>query len=192
MEIGRTLYVTRRDEWRAWLEQHHDNESEIWLVFYRKDTGQPSLPYEDSIQEALCFGWIDSTAKKIDGERHALRFTPRKDNANWSHPNKKRLYKLLREGSVTPAGLAKVDPAVLREMETFDPHSKEPEPPLPDGFEQALRANPPAWENFENMAPTYRRQFIGWITQAKREETRSKRIIKAIELLLANKNLTQM
>jgi uncharacterized protein YdeI (YjbR/CyaY-like superfamily) len=81
---------------------------------------------------------------------------------------------------------------VLREMETFDPQSEEPEPPLPDDFEQALRANPPAWENFENLAPSYRRQFIGWISQAKREETKSKRLHKAVELLLANKNLTQM
>jgi uncharacterized protein YdeI (YjbR/CyaY-like superfamily) len=192
MEIGKTLYVTRRDEWRAWLEQHHTTESEIWLVFYRKDAGQPSLPYEDSIQEALCFGWIDSTAKKIDDDRHALRYTPRKDIANWSHANKKRLHYLLRKGKMTPSGLAKVDAMVLREMETFDPQSEEPEPPLPDDFEQALRANPPAWENFENLAPSYRRQFIGWISQAKREETKSKRLHKAVELLLANKNLTQM
>jgi uncharacterized protein YdeI (YjbR/CyaY-like superfamily) len=192
MEIGKTLYVTRREDWRAWLEQHHATESDIWLVFYRKETGQPSLPYDDAIEEALCFGWIDGIAKKVDAERHTLRFTPRKNTTNWSHPNKKRLHRLLQEGKMTPAGLARVDPAVLKEMENFNPDSEPEEPPLPDGLLEALQTQPPALANFENMAPSYRRQFIGWISQAKREETRQKRIEKSVELLLANKNLTQI
>jgi uncharacterized protein YdeI (YjbR/CyaY-like superfamily) len=108
MDISKTLYVTNRDEWRAWLEENHATEPEIWLVYYKKHTSQPTIPYEDAVEEALCFGWIDSTAKRIDDEKYAQRFTPRKDHKNWSEPNKQRVRKLIQAGRMTPAGLARI------------------------------------------------------------------------------------
>jgi uncharacterized protein YdeI (YjbR/CyaY-like superfamily) len=192
LEITKTLYVTSRADWRAWLAKHHTVEKEIWLIMYRKDTGQPSIPYDHAVEEALCYGWIDGLVKKMDEARYAQRFTPRKNTTNWSDVNKKRLHDLLQAGKMTPSGMAKIDPAVLQELENFNPEQKSQEPPIPEAFGEALKGQPAAWKNFESMAPSYRRQFIGWIADAKREETRTRRIQKAIELLLANKNLTQM
>jgi uncharacterized protein YdeI (YjbR/CyaY-like superfamily) len=192
LKITQTLYVTNREDWRTWLAQHHAHESEIWLILYKKETGQPSIPYDDAVEEALCFGWIDSIIQKIDDEKYAQKYTPRKNNAKWSDSNKKRLKKLLNSGKMTPAGMAKIDAGVLQELENYDPDKKPKELPVPPFFEAALQEHPAAWENFKNLAPTYRRQFIGWVSEAKREETRAKRIQKSIDLLLANKNLTQM
>ena len=100
------LYVTTRDEWRAWLAEHHDTEREVWLVSYKKHTGRPQIPYDDAVEEALCFGWIDSLVKTIDDERFAQKFSPRKGKSNWSESNKRRVRKLVREGRMTEAGLA--------------------------------------------------------------------------------------
>lgn len=108
MEIGKTLYVTQRDEWRRWLEEHHDKEPEIWLVSYRKDSGKPSIPYDEAVEEALCFGWIDSTVKKLDEDARAQRFSPRKPKSNWSDSNLERVRRLMAQGKMAPAGLAAV------------------------------------------------------------------------------------
>jgi uncharacterized protein YdeI (YjbR/CyaY-like superfamily) len=191
VKITQTLYLTNRDDWRAWLSQHHASEREIWLISYRKHTGKPSLPYDDAVEEALCFGWIDSIRKKIDDEKYAQLYTPRKSTTNWSALNKNRLRKLFKAGKMTPAGTAKIDAAVLEEIKKPAVPELEPQS-VPEYLEQALQKHPTAWENFNNLAPTYRRQFIGWISEAKKEETRQKRLQKSIELLSENKNLTQM
>lgn len=106
MKVGKTLYVTNREKWREWLEKFHHKEKEIWLVFYRKDSGKVSIHYNDAVEEALCFGWIDSIEKGIDHERIAQRFTPRKSKSQWSETNKERVRRLIKEGKMTPAGLA--------------------------------------------------------------------------------------
>lgn len=106
MNITKTLYAKDRTQWRRWLEKNHDKEKEIWLVFYRKDSGKVSISYNDAVEEALCFGWIDSIEKGIDGERFAQRFTPRKPKSKWSETNKERVKKLIKEGKMTKAGLA--------------------------------------------------------------------------------------
>lgn len=106
--ITKTLYVKNRNEWRKWLEKHHNKEPEIWLIYYRKATGKPSIPYNDAVEEALCFGWIDSLEKGIDEERFAQRFTPRKTNSPWSQTNKERVQRLIKLGKMTSAGLAKI------------------------------------------------------------------------------------
>lgn len=106
MDIGKTLYVTNRVEWRKWLAKNHNNEHEIWLIYYRKDTGKPRIDYNDAVEEALCFGWIDSIEKRIDEEKFAQRFTPRRPNSNWSESNRKRMGKLIKQGKVTPFGLS--------------------------------------------------------------------------------------
>jgi uncharacterized protein YdeI (YjbR/CyaY-like superfamily) len=103
-----TLHVTTRNEWRAWLAEHHDTEKEVWLISYKKHTGRPQIPYDEAVEEALCFGWIDSLVKTIDEERFAQKFTPRKMKNNWSESNKRRVKKLVREGRMTQAGLSKI------------------------------------------------------------------------------------
>jgi len=92
MKITKTLYVTTRDEWRSWLEKNHKSEKEIWLIYYKKHTGKPRIPYDDAVEEALCFGWIDSIIKRIDEKKYAQKFSPRKQNSVWSDLNKKRDY----------------------------------------------------------------------------------------------------
>jgi uncharacterized protein YdeI (YjbR/CyaY-like superfamily) len=189
MKIRKTLYVTNRDDWRAWLEKNHETEKEVWLVYYKKHTNRPRIPYDDAVEEALCFGWIDSIVQKIDDERYAQKFTPRKNSSKWSELNKRRVRKLLREGKMTPAGLAKIGDGVLEAGEGSKSESKTKGLIIPESLEESLRANGKAWENFNRLAPSYRRQYIGWITSAKKEETRNKRIREAVELLARNEKL---
>jgi uncharacterized protein YdeI (YjbR/CyaY-like superfamily) len=120
----KTLYVTDREAWRKWLVDHHADAAEVWLLCYKKHTGRPSLPYEDSVEEALCFGWIDSLVKRIDDEAYAQKFSPRKSKSSWTEQNIQRVQKLIDEGLMTPAGLAKIDAALLRNTRK----SKAPKP----------------------------------------------------------------
>jgi uncharacterized protein YdeI (YjbR/CyaY-like superfamily) len=110
MKVGTTLYVINRKDWRVWLEKHHTSEKEIWLISYRKNSGKQTIPYETAVEEALCFGWIDSIEKGIDHERFAQRFTPRKPKSNWSDSNKERVKRLIKKGKMTEAGFAKLLP----------------------------------------------------------------------------------
>lgn len=105
MQIGKTLYVTSRKSWRAWLVKNHMKKKEIWLVYYRKHTGRPSIPYDVAVEEALCYGWIDSTAKKIDDRRYAQRFTPRRPGSNLSDINRARIKGLIGKGKMRRVGL---------------------------------------------------------------------------------------
>jgi uncharacterized protein YdeI (YjbR/CyaY-like superfamily) len=189
MKISKTLYVTNRDDWRAWLKKHHETEKEVWLIYYKKHTNQPRIPYDDAVEEALCFGWIDSIVKKIDDERYAQKFTPRQSSSRWSETNKRRVRKLLKEGKMTRAGMVKIGEGVLEAGEGSKSARKTKELVIPFYLSEALRANKMAWENFNNLAPSYRRQYVGWIATAKKEETRKKRIREALELLARNEKL---
>ena len=179
------LYVEDRKAWRAWLERHHAAATEIWLVYYKKGTGRQSILYEDSVEEALCFGWIDSLIRKLDEERYARKFTPRTDTTKWSESNKRRVEKLIREGRMTPAGLASLGdlgagsplPASKRDWE------------MPAELTQALAGNGTARHNFEKLAPSHRRQYVGWIASAKKPETRLRRAAEAMALLERNEKL---
>lgn len=106
MEIGETLYVTTREEFREWLEQNHRSKREIWLIRYKKATRKPSLNYVESVEEAICFGWIDNLEKSMDAERYVLRFSPRRAKSNWTETNKERAVKMISEGKMTEAGYA--------------------------------------------------------------------------------------
>jgi uncharacterized protein YdeI (YjbR/CyaY-like superfamily) len=187
MRISKMLYVTSRGEWRAWLVDHHAAETEVWLVYYKKHTGQPRIPYDDAVEEALCFGWIDSIVKRIDGEKFAQKFTPRQDCTRWSALNRRRVRKLIQEGRMTEAGLAKIDLTALGEEPQAKP--RKDKLVIPGFVRLALMAKRKAWENFQNLAPSYRRHYIGWITNAKKEETRERRLREAIRLLAQNKRL---
>jgi uncharacterized protein YdeI (YjbR/CyaY-like superfamily) len=114
MEIGETLYVTTREQFRGWLEKNHSSRQEIWLIQYKKASGKPSLNYVEAVEEALCFGWIDGTQKSMDEERYALRFSPRRQKSNWTETNKERARKMIDEGKMTAAGFAAL-PADLKD-----------------------------------------------------------------------------
>ena len=108
MEIGETLYVTDRDDFRKWLEKNHKSKKEIWLIKYKKATRKPSLDYVEAVEEAICFGWIDGLEKGMDAERYALRFSPRRRKSNWTETNKERARKMIAEGKMTESGLATI------------------------------------------------------------------------------------
>ena len=176
------LYVTDRDQWRDWLSEHHAAEAGIWLVFYKKATSRPTIEYEAAVEEALCFGWIDSIIKRIDAEKYVRKFTPRKEKSNWSALNRKRVAKMLKAGRMTEAGLSRIKAAKKNGMWNRDgktPRSLE----MPSEFVEALAGNEKAKEHFEMLAPTYRRHYLGWIASAKRPETRRRRIDESIVAL---------
>lgn len=186
MEMQRTLYVTNRADWRKWLRANHRSETEVWLIFYKKHSGKPRIPYDDAVEEALCFGWIDSIVKRIDDDKYAQKFTPRKDPNKWSDSNKSRVKKLIKEGRMTQAGLDKIGQGALAEGRGS---SQAKEIPVPRYFTDALKANKKSWENFNKLAPSYRRQYVAWVTEAKREDTRAKRLKETVALLKQNKKL---
>jgi uncharacterized protein YdeI (YjbR/CyaY-like superfamily) len=186
MEITKTTYAANRTEWRAWLEQHHATETEVWLVYTKKGCGKPSATYLESLEEALCYGWIDSLIQKIDDEKYARKFNPRRAGSKWSDLNKHLVAKLIKEGRMTGAGLATVD-FTLPEADA--PRPKRPELPLPDWLKAGLMISSKAWENFNNLPPSHRREYIGWIADAKKEETRQRRIREAIEKLEKDERL---
>jgi uncharacterized protein YdeI (YjbR/CyaY-like superfamily) len=182
------LYVTNRDEWREWLYENHATKAGIWLVFYKKETSMPTIAYEAAVEEALCFGWIDSIIKKIDAARYARKFTSRTDKSKWSQLNKKRADKMIKQGKMTRIGLAKI-----KEAKKTGLWAKDPRPQIlldvPPVFAKALARNKKAKENFGKLAPSYRKHYIGWITVAKRLETKKRRIDESIALLEKGKKL---
>ncbi len=187
MKIENTLYVTNRNSWRDWLREHHESENEVWLIFYKKHTGRPRIDYVDAVEEALCFGWIDSIVQKMDDERYAQKFTPRRSNSKWSELNIGRVKRLIKEGKMTPAGLEKFEIALKESGES--PTLPMSELSLSDDLLNKLKDNPIAWENFKKLPPSHRRNYTGWIMSAKREDTRRRRLSEAIALLSQNKKL---
>jgi uncharacterized protein YdeI (YjbR/CyaY-like superfamily) len=182
------LYVKTRAEWREWLRRHHDTSPGIWLVFYKKHTGKPSLPYDDAVEEAVCFGWIDSIIKKIDEEKYARKLTPRKPDSRWSELNRQRVKQLDRKGLMTMAGEKKVAEA-KRSGHWEESNQPRIAPEIPEAFERALAKNKKARKFFDQLAPSYRKNFIGWVAAAKRRETRDRRIKESIALLARGEKL---
>jgi uncharacterized protein YdeI (YjbR/CyaY-like superfamily) len=182
------LYFKTSAEWRRWLENNHDKTSGVWLVFFKKKTGKPSIEYEAAVEDALSFGWIDSIIKNIDDQKYARKFTPRNEKSKWSELNKKRIEKLIKDKRITEFGLAKIETA--KRNGTWDkPDRQKIELNIPAEFQLALAQNKKARENFNQLAVTYQKQYIGWIAVAKKQETRVKRIKEAIELLAKGEKL---
>lgn len=187
MKLSNTFYAKNLAEWHAWLDQNYAIFKEVWLIYYKAHTGFPCVDYEDSVQEALCYGWIDSLIQRIDEQTYARKFTPRTNTARWSESNKKRVAALIREGRMTAAGLAKLGDLPTDGSEPAGtPHAPFTIPPE---IEQRIRANPAAWENFKKLAPSQRRLYIGWATSAKKAETVERRMKEVIEDLEQNKPL---
>jgi uncharacterized protein YdeI (YjbR/CyaY-like superfamily) len=189
MRMPKTLYVAERAEWRLWLERHHATEKEVWLIYYKKGSGRPRIPYDHAVEEAICFGWIDSIVKRIDEEKYSQKFTPRTNTASWSALNKRRVSRLLKEGRMTEAGLAKCDFDVAACDDKAPAPGPKKELPIPQHVKKAIMDRPNAWANLRKLAPSYRRQYIGWITGAKREETQVRRAKEAAILLEQGKKL---
>jgi uncharacterized protein YdeI (YjbR/CyaY-like superfamily) len=188
MKTTNELYVTNRIDWRTWFRKNHGSKKEVWLIYYKKHTGKPSIPYDDSIEEAICFGWIDNIIKRIDDEKFVRKFTPRKAKSKWSEVNKKRARKMMKEGKMTEAGLAKIREA-KKSGEWFKVAPLRKELVIPPYMKEALAKNKRALDNFSNLAKSYKRQYVGWISSAKREETRRRRLAEAIRLLEKNERL---
>lgn len=187
MNPRRILRVTTRSQWRAWLKRHHATGREVWLVSYKRHTGRPSIPYGDALDEALCFGWIDSLVKFIDEERFARKFTPRRPGSVWSEHNRRRVARLLKEGRLTPAGKAVLPQRGTPRVTPPGRQAARSGPlRLPQMVRRALRAHPRAEENFRRLAPSHQRNYVLWVMDARREETRSRRLKEVIGVLLRN------
>ncbi|MEE8371163.1 MAG: YdeI/OmpD-associated family protein [Sphingomonadales bacterium] len=182
------LYLTDSAEWRGWLAGHHADRNLIWLVFKKKDSGEPTIAYEAAVEEALCYGWIDSIIKKLDDVSYARKFTPRKPGSKWSPSNKARIKRLIAAGRMMPAGQLRVDEA--KASGKWDEGTDPGIPPgIPRELSEALAGNPLARKNFEALAPSYQRQYIGWVAAAKRPETRQARAAESIALLEEGRKL---
>ena len=175
---GEPLSLPFRDRaaWRRWLEAHHADTSEVWIVYFKKGSGKPSVTYPEALDEALCFGWIDGVRKRVDEERFTQRFTPRREGSRWSEVNRGHARRLVAEGRMAPAGLHRLpDDLHVR----VGPASDAAEG-IPDDLEMEFRGNARAWAHFEALAPSYRRLYVRWITAAKRPETRARRLAEAV------------
>jgi len=178
-----TLEVRNSEEWLKWLEKHHDTEAEVWLIFYKKHTGRKPIEHSEALDEALCYGWIDSLVRRVDDERYAIKFTPRKPDSKWSEVNRKRYAELQAGGRLKPPGLQR-SPTDNR-YKARAPRAAG----VPKYIQQALSRRPAALKFFDSLAPSYRRMYVGWIDSAKQQETKDKRLREAIDLLAAGKKL---
>ena len=185
-----TFFATPED-FRAWLEAHHDEARELWVGFHKKGTGRPSMTWPQSVDEALCFGWIDGVRKSLGDESYMIRFTPRKARSTWSAVNIKRAQELAAEGRMRPAGLQAFeartdDRSAIYSYEQRHAAALEPEQ------EREFRANAQAWAWFQSRPPWYRRTAIWWVVSAKREETRRRRLRTLIDDSAQGRTIRQL
>src|SRR5437773_209155 len=183
MEIGTTLYVKDRRQWRAWLARHHKTAPELWLIYYKKHSGRPRIPYSDAVEEALCYGWIDSITKPVDENRWAQRFSPRRSSSRLSEMNRERVRRLIASRRMTRAGLERI-------RHVFD-HKKDTKKivwRLPPDIRRRLRADPIVWKRFQRFPESYRRIRVGWIAAARhRPEVFEQRLRHFIKMTARNK-----
>lgn len=179
-----------REQWRAWLERNHAASIGVWVVFAKKHTGLPTLSYEDAVQEALCFGWIDSLMKSIDDRFHMQMFTPRKAKSAWSVSNKARLEKLMKAGLMAPAGLAAVNDA--KQSGSWNTYASVDALTIPPELKKALAANPDAKKNWPTYTASAQRSFLHMVNGAKRPETRAKRVARVIDLVANKVSMTEI
>jgi uncharacterized protein YdeI (YjbR/CyaY-like superfamily) len=169
------IFFASPAEFRAWLERHHDGERELLVGYYRKGSGRPSMTWAESLDEALCFGWIDGVRRSIDGESYSIRFTPRQKRSIWSAVNIKRVGELRELGRMTAAGEAAFGRRTDDRSAVYS-HEQRKHPEFEPEQQQRLQAEAAAWAWFQQQAPSYRRQATHWVTSAKRPETRERRL----------------
>jgi uncharacterized protein YdeI (YjbR/CyaY-like superfamily) len=185
----KTTHPKSRKQWRQWLEKNHLSSPGIWFVYYKKESGKPRVRYDEAVEEALCFGWIDSQPRKLDNEKAMLKFTPRNPKSVWSKLNKSRVEKLIAQKLMMPAGIAKIEEAKKNgsweKLTSSDYHTDNNL--LPEDVEKALSKNKKALANFNAFPQSYRRQFLFWIDSAKQPDTRKARIKQTALMAVANK-----
>jgi len=179
-----SVHPKDRAEWRQWLAENHQRDQGVWLISYKRTTGKPAVEYDEAVEEALCFGWVDSKGNKLDEERSMLWFAPRRPGSNWARSNKGRVEKLIAAGLMTPAGLAKVEASqkdgtwyALEAVEALV---------IPPDLSEALAANPTAGAYFNAFPKSVKRAILEWIASAKRPETRTKRVVETVESAAQN------
>ena len=180
MDDDAPLFFAEPRAWRAWLEEHHETARAVWAGFYKKGSGRPSMTWPESVDEALCFGWIDGVRRGIDEHSYMIRFTPRRRGSIWSKVNIARVQELAERGLMRPAG--------MRPFAALD-HNKSgvyafeqgEQAELDSAQEESFRANAAAWAFFSAQPPSYRRTAIWWVVSAKRDETRTRRLATLID-----------
>ena len=175
---------SNRARWRAWLKRNHSRSPGVWLVFNKKESGKPSPSYNDAVEEALCFGWIDSIVKRLDDKQYIQLFTRRKPKSAWSKANKERVERLVASGAMTPAGLTKVEAA--KRDGSWSAHDAIDALTVPPELRKAVAVNKRAAATFEQLPPGRKKTVLYYVTGAKRPETRARRIAEMIRALAQN------
>jgi uncharacterized protein YdeI (YjbR/CyaY-like superfamily) len=173
------VFFKTQADLRAWFEENHDTATELWVGFYKKSSGKPTVTYAESVDEALCFGWIDGIRRSLAGDSYTNRFTPRRARSNWSAVNVKRVQELIELRRVRPAGLAAFEARDERRTGVYSYEQRPPE--LPARYERKVKANRRAWEFWRAAPPSYRKAATWWVVSAKKEETRERRLASLIE-----------
>lgn len=182
-------HPTNRTEWRDWLRENHARDAGVWMIRYKTSTGKPTLTYDDAVEEAICFGWIDSVPRKLDGQRTMLYFAPRKPGSGWSRLNKERVRRMMEIGAMTQVGQAKIDAAkadgswtLLDDVENLI---------VPDDLAAAFAQHPGAAMHWEAFPRSVKRGILEWIQSAKRADTRRRRIDETAEKAARNERANQ-
>lgn len=168
------VHPETRRQWRAWLKAHHASHAGVWLVTWKKHTGKPAMGYEAAVEEALCFGWVDSTQRRLDDDRNAQWFAPRRRGSVWSGINKQRVARLTAAGSMAPAGLAAVEAA--QQSGAWSAMDAAEALVVPEELEAAFSRHPGSRPHWDAFPPSARRSILGWVAQAKRPDTRARRV----------------
>jgi uncharacterized protein YdeI (YjbR/CyaY-like superfamily) len=176
------LEVGNRHGWRAWLQEYHGTEKEAWLIINKKHASRAGINYDEALNEALCFGWIDGLMRSVDDETFTLRFSPRKPRSIWSEGNKQRVQRLIQQGHMTEAGMAAIRQA-MENGEWEKASEREDTSVLPPDLEEALQRDGQIWSKWESLAPSRKKQYIYWVASAKAAETRHRRIRETIAMV---------
>lgn len=171
-------FFPSQEDFRKWLEENHQKESELLVGFYKLGTKKPSMTWSESVDQALCFGWIDGIRKSIDEESYQIRFTPRKSTSIWSAVNIKKIEELIKKGLMFPAGIAAFENRKEHKSRIYTYENKPTE--FPENFLEQFKSNKKAWEYFENLAPSYKKTSMFWVMSAKQEATQIKRLQQLI------------
>ena len=169
-----------REEWRKWLEENYASQKEAWVIIHKKNSELKGLKYPEAVEEAICYGWIDSKMQSIDANRFRQRFSPRKKNSIWSQKNKVTAEKMIQKGKMTPAGFEAINEAKSN-GNWAAAYSSKTAPTIPQDLAEALKATPSAWKNFKEFPNSTKFQYVYWVNSAKRDETRRKRIDAVVE-----------
>lgn len=184
MEDKEHHYFKNANEWRNWLHENHNSSKGVYLIFYKVSSESESMRWEEAVQVAICYGWIDSTVRKIDEERRKQMFTPRKDKSVWSKLNKSYIEKLLQDGLIHESGLKKIE--IAKKNGSWESLDAVEDLLIPEDLLTAFHQNKIAFDNYHNFSPSYRKSYLYWLNQAKREETRKNRIEEIIKLCFEN------